>query len=62
LACNCRFSWSPDGTKIVAFQDGPTEATGTMLVIDTSAKDALVTIPTGGVPASGHVSWQRLAP
>ena len=64
LACNCPISWSPDGTSLLAFEDGPSgeELNGTMLIVDASGAASPTAIPVGGTAGSGQPAWQRLAP
>ena len=64
LACNCPFKWSPDGSKVIAYQDGPlvngSVTNELLLVIDVSGKVPVETIALA-TPMSGDMSWQRLA-
>ena len=65
LGCNCGVGWSPDGTRLTAYQDGPVvgheDTGGATLIIDPTG-----TVPPLAIPFSGlsnqSVSWQRLAP
>jgi Tol biopolymer transport system component len=64
LGCNCGVRWSPDGTKVTAYADGPVgheDTGGSMLVIDVSGTAPVVAIPYAGL-SNQQVSWQRLAP
>ncbi len=54
LGCNCAFRWSPDGTKVIAWQDGDS-----LLVTDVAGS---VPVETIGRAAGSDMSWQRLAP
>ncbi len=65
LSCNCAFSWSPDGTKVVVVRDGPVvdgaATLGSLLVVDVAGTTPVETIGLTTLVA-GDVSWQRLAP
>lgn len=64
LGCNCGVRWSPDGTKVTAYADGPVgheDTGGSMLIIDVSGTGPVEAIPYTGV-SNQQVSWQRLAP
>jgi len=54
VGCNCAFRWSPDGTKVVAWQDDDT-----LIVADVAGSVPLETIFRA---AGSDMSWQRLAP
>jgi Tol biopolymer transport system component len=64
LACTCAFKWSPDGTKVIAYQDGSlvngSVANELLLVIDATGTVPVETI-TLTTAMSGDMSWQRLA-
>ena len=64
LGCNCGVRWSPDGTIVTAYKDGPVgheDTGGSMLLVDASGKAPVVVIPYTGL-SNQQVSWQRLAP
>ena len=64
LGCNCGVGWSPDGTVVTAYADGPVgheDTGGSMLLIDVSGTAAVEVIPYAGL-SNQQVSWQRLAP
>jgi Tol biopolymer transport system component len=64
LGCNCGVRWSPDGTMVTAYKDGPVgheDTGGSMLLVDVAGKDPVVAIPYTGL-SNQQVSWQRLAP
>jgi TolB protein len=64
LGCNCGVVWSPDGTLVTAYADGPVgheDTGGSMLIIDPSGKAPVTSIPYTGL-SDQAVSWQRLAP
>ena len=62
IGCNCLFTWSPDGTKVTAYQDGATYDTGSLMLVDSSGTRPPESIPFQGGTSSSGVSWQRLAP
>jgi hypothetical protein len=65
LACNCAFRWSPDGTKVIAWLDGPVvngSATSESLIIADVAGTAPVETIELRTLIGSDMSWQRLAP
>ncbi len=54
LGCNCAFRWSPDGTKVIAWQDGDM-----LMVVDVAGSVPVEIIDRA---AGSDMSWQRLAP
>ena len=65
LACNCAFRWSPDGTKVIAWQDGPvvngSPTSESLMVADVAGTVPVETIQLTTLIGS-DMSWQRLAP
>ena len=64
LGCNCGVVWSPDGTHVTVYQDGPVgheDTRGSMLIVDVSGQEPVQAIPYAGL-SDQAVSWQRLAP
>ncbi len=65
LACNCAFRWSPDGTKVIAWMDGPVEngspTSESLMIADVAGGEPVRTIELTTLIGS-DMSWQRLAP
>ena len=52
LGCNCGVVWSPDGTLLTVYQDGPAgheDTGGSMLMVDVSGKEPVQAIPYAGL-------------
>jgi len=64
LACDCAFHWSPDGTMVIAWLDGPivdgAPASESLMIADTTASRPVQTIGLTSLIGS-DMSWQRLA-